>query len=137
MMSYSNINKFVLCFVVFVCLFAAGCGEKGPNTATITGTITLDGRPTASIDVMYEPEMGRPGYGYTDESGQYKIRFTQNSDGCIPGKNRVTLRAYTIPGDHRTQFLPKRYNEDANDNPDLHVDVKPGPNVFNFDVLSK
>ena len=136
MILYSNANQFVLCSVVFVCLLIAGC-QKGPNTATVTGTVTLDTHPTEGITVQFSPERGRPGYGVTDASGHYKIRFLQNSDGCIPGPNIVSLEAYSDINNPLSQFLPKRYNEQAVDNPEMHVDVKPGKNVFNFDILSK
>ena len=133
----TNSYRFVIYFVILACFAIVGCGKKGPNTATVTGTITLDGRPAEAVGIKFFPERGRPGYGLSEKSGQYKIRFMQNSDGCIPGPNLVTFEAYSEPGNESSQYLPKRYNTKAEENPEMQVDVKPGKNVFNFDLLSK
>lgn len=130
-MSYLKIFRFL--FIVTAVLLLAGCQPK-LNTATVTGTVTLDGAPIAGVVVQFLPESGgRPAIGLTDTAGMYNLRFTQTSEGCIPGRNRTEFRAYSSPGDDRTQFLPLRYNE----NSEMSVDVKTGPNVCNFDLLSE
>ena len=134
-MSRAFFPLFGLLFLILVFLMT-GC-DQGPNTGTVSGVVTLDGKPTAAIQIRFSPASGRPGVGFTDAEGRYTLRYTQNADGCIPGPNRVTLEAYSSPADATTQFLPERYNVNAGDNPELQVEVKPGKNVFNFDLLSQ
>ena len=133
----SHPNTSRLFFFIAVSVLIVGC-DSGPNTATVTGVITLDGKPTADIVVQFSPTQGgRPAIGVTDAQGQYKLRFTQNQDGCIPGSNLTQFTANAVPGNDLTQFLPKRYNEEARENPDMVVEVKKGKNTLNFNILSE
>src|SRR5688500_15905862 len=92
-MTKSKLVRFAVCG-----LFAslAGCGgSDGPKLASVTGTVTIDGKPVAGAGVQFisqEPN-GSVAYGMTDESGQYEMAFGQKRTGAFPGKNKVILNS--------------------------------------------
>ena len=58
----------------FVALaLAAGCGQGGPATAPVVGTVTLDGRPLAGALVLFQPSQGVPARGITDDDGGFSL----------------------------------------------------------------
>ena len=52
----------ILCSVALFC--SAGCGEGAPSDTpelgSVTGTVTMDGKPLANVTVTFEPETGKP-----------------------------------------------------------------------------
>lgn len=129
--------------VVLLALACTGCGESGPEIATVEGTVTLDGKPLPHATVVFTPvEGGRPAGAMTDEEGYYVLNFTEGRQGAIPGKNRV--RIYTlrdpmededgnmIPGSPET--IPTKYNAETT----LEFVVEDGKrNEANFDLDSE
>lgn len=116
------------------CLLFSGC-NSGPNTASVSGVVTIDGKPEPMVEITFSPKDGqRSSVGYTDEKGAYTLRFTQDKYGCIPGDHVVRINAYRDPDDDKTQYLPAPYNNSAADNPELNITVKKGKQTQNFDV---
>lgn len=124
-------------------LMIFGCGPSGPPIASVTGRVTMDGKPLANAAVVFIPENGRPAGATTDADGNYELNFSQGRRGAIPGKNSIrisTLRDPTpgdengkggIPGSKET--IPTRYNEES----ELSFEVEPKKhNVANFDLKS-
>ena len=122
-------------------LLFAGCGPGGPEIASVSGRVTMDGKPLANATVVFIPENGRPSGASTDADGKYVLNFSQGRRGAIPGKNMVrvmTIRDPTpgedgksIPGSKET--VPAKYNTAT----ELTFDVAPGKrNVADFDLKS-
>lgn len=125
----------VVCIAVIP--FVVGC-QQGPNTSRVTGTVLIDGQAVEGVSISFQPQSpGRPAVGYTDAQGKYELHFTMDSKGCIPGMNTVFINAYSNPDSDTSQYLPKKYNAEAAKNPDMNVDVKPGRQVFDFNVSTK
>lgn len=121
-----------------------GCGS---DLSSVTGTLTLDGRPlaggeTVGVTVLLFPEtgVGVPAAGRADESGEYEIS-TGSQQGIKPGAYLVAISGVEVippkteqemPG--RRQLTPLRYADPKQSG--FRVDVKPGSNECDFDLHS-
>jgi len=111
-----------------------GC-QQSPNTAFVSGVVTVNGEPRQGVTLMFTPKSGeRAAVGVTDELGKYSLRFTQNAAGCIPGLSTVRLTAFQDPEDPTTQYIPQKYNDKAPDNPEMNIEIKKGRQIIDFNV---
>jgi hypothetical protein len=116
-------------------LIAAGC--SGPNAASVSGSVTLDGQPLTTGMVSFYPDGGNgaPASGSIDSSGNYSLS-TGTDVGLAPGKYVAIVVATKEP--------PQPYDKTGSENPpipitpgkyastttsDLHVEVKAGKNT--------
>lgn len=75
-------------------LATIGCGGGGVAVHPVTGTITVDGAPTAGISVTLIGEEGAKAMGLTgvtDEQGKFQITAAGGYEGAPPGNYRVLL----------------------------------------------
>jgi hypothetical protein len=129
-------------FVSMLWLTIAGCGPSGPEIASVSGRITMDGKPLPNATVVFIPENGRPAGASTDADGNYVLNFSQGRRGAIPGKNtiRITTQRDPTPGDDNVksipgskETIPTRYNAAS----ELEFTVEPKKkNIANFDLKS-
>jgi len=137
----------------FACLLTValvGCGGGGPSdtpdTGEVSGTITIDGKPVAGLQVSFQPESGRPSMGTTDESGSYELLYTTDLKGAKVGKGFFSI---VTPQDDEEGYseedegegyaesddpIPAKYNAEAATNSDMQFDVKAGSNTFDLDI---
>lgn len=113
----------------------AGCGGGGPKLGSVSGTVTLDGKPLPEAEVVFQPEEGSPSFGMTDKDGRYELMYTPDRDGALVGKHTVritTSRASGPPGQQEItpELVPPEYNEESSQT----REVKPGSNEFNFEI---
>jgi len=74
-------------------LTACGCGRGNyPEVATVTGIVTLDGKPLEDAEITFAPKDGRASSGRTDARGQYALSYTKNIRGAVLGEHRVMIR---------------------------------------------
>ena len=108
---------------------------------TVTGTVRLDSEPLPRGSIAWIPIEGTPGPGGGGEinnEGKYEIKR-----GLRPGKYRVEIRSTrtlprkvlnpTIPSelvDEEVSVIPEQYNTNSS----LIREVRPGSNVFDFDL---
>jgi len=84
---------------LLVLLMSTGCGPGGPETAPVSGTVTLDGQPVAGAAVMLVPESaGRPAHGVTDSQGKFTLTTFEEGDGALVGKHSVTVTLKKVTG---------------------------------------
>lgn len=145
-------NGLLAGFLCLLSLSVSGCGPSSdqPQLGLVTGTITLDGKPLYGVSVVFAPEKGRPARGRTDLNGKYELTYIHETKGTKVGPNRVeiatneedlqdeeeqaTAGENTGPAVVREKLrIPARYNTKS----ELKADVKPGENVFNFELDSK
>ena len=121
-------------------MLATGCGSSD-KLGTVTGTVTLDGKPLPQASVTFSRGQGRMSVGTTDEQGRYKLLYTVNQQGAEPGTHTVsiTTQIYAVSGEAdlaavegRQELLSPRYNEKT----ELTAEVKPGRNTIDFDLTS-
>src|SRR5687767_15247267 len=99
-------------------LVLVGCGPSGPEIASVSGRVTMDGKPLANATVVFIPENGRPAGATTDADGRYELNFNEYREGAIPGKNMVRISTQrdptpgeegkSIPGSKET--VPAKYH---------------------------
>lgn len=82
--------------IVVVAVSVAGCGGDSFELADVSGKVTIDGSPAASLSVTFQPEgddLEAPNsYGITDEKGEYQLSIVTGSrTGAIPGKHRISI----------------------------------------------
>jgi hypothetical protein len=140
------------------CLFGlAGCSHRPanyPETAPVSGTVTLDGKPLAAATICFSPSEGRSSSAVTDQAGRYELHYAGRVTGAMLGTHRVTIsqvvpdekmkaslsaedRGLLDAGEFSLPFvesLPSRYR---GLNSELSAEVKPQRNVFDFNLTSK
>ena len=105
------------CHATFVLLTLAalplwiGCGSSGPELGSVTGTVTLGGKPLADALVQFQPEKdGSPSTARTDAEGHYELMYLADTKGALLGKHKVivsTFRQKSNP-DGTTTTIPER-----------------------------
>lgn len=117
-----------------------GCFSNKPdlNFGEVQGTVTLNGQPLPHATVCFEPEVGRPSYGQTDEAGEYTLLFMGEPWGALVGENRVVITTENLVENKETgeskfirEYLPKKYHSESI----LTAQVQSGPNRFDFDLV--
>lgn len=113
---------------------ATGCG--GPHGASVSGKVTLDGKPLPNANVTFHPAggAGAIAYGQTDTSGNY-VLATGTDKGLAPGDYAVTVVATVevppaTPNAEMTfkPITPARYADV--EQTDLRMNVTSGSNSF-------
>jgi len=130
-------GKIFSCCVVGL-LLLAGCGSK---VATVSGKVTLDGKPLTKGDVaFYAGGAAALATGSIDSSGNYTLR-TGTDRGLTPGNYQVTIVANDIvePTTEFAPLMPKlitpaKYSSASTSG--LTAEVKAGSNTHNFDLQS-
>jgi len=134
--------------LVGVVLAAVGCG--GGKTASVSGRVTLDGKPLAGATVNFLPDSKEkePGPGSsakTDANGNFTLQLQNGKgDGAVIGKHKVAITAFegddqppsSSPKDQffRKSLVPDRYNGDKTE---LWFEVPAGgTSEANFELKS-
>ncbi len=136
-------TRFWFGFAWITILAAAGCGgTDGPVTYPISGSVTLDGKPLETGEILFRSEGAVATFAGTISAGKYslsatagKMRVEISSTQIVPGKQGQ--RGGT-PGDPISESntalvykeaISANYNKEST----LTADVIPsGPHQFNF-----
>ncbi|QDV14485.1 hypothetical protein CA51_43870 [Rosistilla oblonga] len=121
-----------------------GCGGGGVPVHPVTGTITVDGTPTAGIGVTLVSEgsaaMGLT--GVTDDQGAFEIVAAGGYQGAPTGTYKVLLSAPRAEVDYSSnkapvevQFPPQYSNPNSAEL--TTVEVGDGDSVVTIDVKTK
>jgi len=120
----------------FLCaaLPASGCSTSAcPPLGTVSGTLTLNGRPLAAATVLFTPEgRGRTSCGTTDSEGRYHLTFLRDIVGATFGRHTVRVTTATEENGGR-ETLPDCYNARTT----LEATVVPGSNSFDFALVKR
>src|SRR5262249_34258094 len=127
---------------------AAGCGG-GPALAPVTGTVTMNGKPLANVQVEFWPQDGAPrSTGATDAAGRYTLTTDgAGKPGAVGGRHkgaRYDLAVYAQSGirpreDTNIREKPARFPHKYNDPHQTPVAVNVGaqPNDIPIVVESR
>ena len=130
-----------LAVLLLMNLLQVGCQSKPsgqPELGQVTGKITMDGNPLTNAAIYFSPSDGRGSIGTTDTSGSYVLGYLPKILGAKVGKHKVTIKTFwNDEASPEAQFtkeqIPAKYNSETS----LSADVKPGKNVFDFDLTTK
>ena len=129
--------------IALVCLTFASCGPKYTN-ATVKGVLRIDGKPAPrGVKLMFQPEGpgGSPSYGYTNDNGEYTLRFNAQNKGANAGKNLVSIGVEMQFDDNGEPELVgdladirARLPDKVSFNSELYKTIELGPNTIDIDV---
>jgi hypothetical protein len=124
--------------LLIVLTVAAGCGS---STASVTGSVTIDGTPVTSGRVVFHKEGQAPAIANIKSDGTFELAIA-NSKGIQPGHYKVTVASYEIgtparPGDPApAKLLTPRQYIDVGTTP-LASDVGTGQNEIALKLVTK
>jgi hypothetical protein len=140
--------RLIVCVGLFV-VAALGC-DSGPRLASVSGKVTLDGKPLPKATVTFVPigkvneASGKTAGGVTDAEGHYELTYSDGRPGCVVAKCRIHITTATVenPDDRDgAQFLkkvrdkvPAKYSSVKTE---LVREVKPAGGEENFDLTSR
>jgi hypothetical protein len=139
-----KILPWAICSAVLFFL-TLGCGPAGPERASVSGQVTLDGQAIEQGTISFLPAEGNagPSAGSAITNGRYDIR---KANGPVLGKARVELRAWRKTGrqipnpmsegalmDEKVEAFPAQFNDEST----LLREIKSGHNSFDFELESK
>lgn len=138
--------KFKTIISLFVVLLMTGCGgSDAPELGSVSGLVTLDGKPLADAQIRFQPTSGRSSEAVTDENGNYTLRYTAEENGALPGEHQVFITTATegkaMPAEGndegewvegREELLPEKYHAKS----ELKETVTAGNNTINFELTS-
>ena len=121
--------------LVAVCALLAGCKSDRPTLGTVSGTVTLDGRPLPRAVVTFIPETdGRASMGTTDDEGRFELVYLREERGAIVGEHRVRIRKIPTEEEGRVANpLPRKYDAST----ELTASVQKGENTIDFELSSR
>jgi hypothetical protein len=112
---------------------------------SVSGTVTLDGKPLPDAVVRFIPTgdgtaPARPALGRTNSNGSYSLEFSTSLSGALPGSYRVEISTGRLPDDGRKgvripgapETVPDSYNSKST----LVEEVRPQHNTINFELKS-
>lgn len=124
-------------FFTFICLIlivATGCSDDGrPPMGKVYGTVTVDGKPTEGIAVLFSQIGFRQSRGITNSEGFYELRYIKDAKGAVVGEHKVKLDYFTVEDGEKKKSLPEKYNRKT----ELTRKVESGKNEINFELTSK
>ena len=136
-MARYTIFSFLSSIAIFACF--VGCGPES-NVGTISGTVTIDGKQSATGSISFIPANGQ---GPTAGSEIKDGKFTSQA---ALGECKVEVRVSKVVGktklypepdsptmDISEEVLPAKYNEAT----ELRVEIKKGINTKDFDLKTK
>lgn len=126
-------KKIVCCLLVLAGLTGCSGGESLPDLATVTGTVSLDGNPLPSANVLFQPQQGTTAFAMTDENGKFELMYNQDVTGATPGSYTVKISKEKNPEEPGNELLPAKYNEQSTLTADVKADQE---NDFQFDLTT-
>ena len=128
--------------VALVCFFlfsSMSSGTKLPSLASVTGTITLDGKPLPGATVRFEPvadinDISKNSIGgsagRTDDEGRYSLAYAGGHEGAVVGTHTVRINKTDKEG---LETLGKKYHLASR----ITHEVKEGSNTINLTLPSE
>jgi hypothetical protein len=127
-----------------------GCSNQPYDVAPVSGHITLDGKPLANAQVIYQPiagsdknaEPGPGSFGKTDADGRYTLETVEPAEpGAVVGRHRVTISTANFsanPADDSAAAMPKEILPKICSNGKLQMEVPAGgTDKADFDIKSR
>jgi len=146
-----TITSLVIMVVALCTLSWSGCGPNRPETASVSGKVTYQGKPVTTGRIVFHPDDGRrPAMAAIEPDGSYKLTTFDSEDGAMLGKHRVTIKSTRtvggpLPDDLKMEgqaapaelpklewLVPEKYSR--KETTPLRAEVKEGENTIDFDL---
>lgn len=125
------------------CLIA-GCGGPSsdqPYLNSVSGKVTLSGKPVSSVRVSFTPNKGgRPASGETAEDGSFTLSYKEGVDGAPAGIHAVRLALVIAENEDYEAANNAGDDVDSNGLPksafdgSIQKEVKAGSNEINIEL---
>jgi hypothetical protein len=122
--------------------FVSGCSQQGLE-ASVTGKVTLDGKPIGPGYISFVPagETRNPAQGRVLEDGTYSVK-TAHVAGLPPGIYQVKVSVHEPMADpnERVEVMPPLVHPEKYTKPEpsgLEYEVTSGPNTINIELKSE
>ena len=140
----------MLRLLMLVACAVLGCyGPSRPETAAVSGTVTVDGKPLEKGGIVFLPEFGRMARGAIENGQIIDVRTFEASDGVIVGPARVGIQPAVIKdakrgfvdemgrraGPGEVGFVPPKYATAQRSG--LTVEIESGTNELEFALTSR
>lgn len=134
----------LVCALSLSVLMFTGCGPDLPEMGTVTGTVTMNGKPIQGVEVVFSPapvegKVAKSSKGITDESGKFTLTYRAPdgtpAEGAAVGKHVVTL-VDILHIESRETRVPYRFSHDlasVSKSP-FEQTVAAGDQQFDFDL---
>ncbi|MFO0790069.1 MAG: hypothetical protein U0805_11495 [Pirellulales bacterium] len=104
----------ILPLLAFAFVVATGCGRGSASTAKVIGSVTLDGKPLTTGNVITLPTAGRGARGPIKSDGTFELGTFSKTDGAMVGVHKVAVVAYESTkrgpeGGDGKLLVPQRY----------------------------
>ena len=129
----------VICGIFFYLFNSMSGGANLPPLASVSGTITLDGKPLANATVFFDPvadmknaeqrQMGSS-IGRSDEQGVYTLAYPGGHSGAVIGMHTVRVNKTDKNG---LEILAKKYHRQSQ----MKHEVKDGSNTIDLPLRSE
>lgn len=123
-------HRFASLLIVLLLTFT-GCSSN--QFGSVSGTVTLDGKPLSGATVEFSPADGSPAYGVTDEEGRYQLLWSADQQGAPLGLNRVRITSFSEAMPRIKERVPVKYNRQS----ELTREVGRGQQVFDFELSTQ
>ncbi len=142
--------------LIAVFAFASGCGKSAPTLHPITGEVTLKGKKYDRLIIHFRPMSGpvttsNMAIAETDKDGKFPVARCADGAGLPEGEYRVvfscmqmksgkTVGSNEKPDDDKSisgtvkELVPPPYDLPSEADTPVRFTVKPGDNVFTFDI---
>ncbi|MBR9802106.1 MAG: carboxypeptidase-like regulatory domain-containing protein [Rubinisphaera brasiliensis] len=120
-----------------LCAMAIGCGgSHATPSASVEGTVTIDGQPASEVQVMFVPAAGgRPVMAVTNAEGHYELTFSSELDGTAIGEHNVSFQPAAEDDAELQQKLPGFPVQYMQSGAEIAI-VDEGSNTIDFDLKS-
>lgn len=118
-----------------------GCAKSDrPELGTVSGTVTLDGKPLPEANIAFTPvDGGRTSMAVTDSEGKYELKYTTDAKGAKIGEHHVRVSTFQQGGDEPDspkgvpEKVPAKYQKSGT----IKEEVTAGPNTIDIELTSK
>ncbi len=124
----------------------SGC-SSGPMFATVTGVVTVNGKPAPKVHVEFHPDAskgtkGPSSYADTDDAGRYTLSYSTKDlegEGAVVGWHKVVLTDSRLAESETGQGVPVRFGEAYGNvlSTPLNYEVQAGAQTIDIEASPK
>jgi hypothetical protein len=113
--------------IAIALLCTTACGDRGPQLAPVTGTVTYKGKPVKTGRILFESVDGRSARGEIVDGKIINVTTYDKDDGAIVGDHSIVIHSF-VREPKGMEIVPSAIPEKYNDlsTSDLTVTIMAG-----------